>query len=393
MYGVGPRILVDPDTNRIQYVIDNRFRLPGQIPCAWDVAIRRHARQLCDLTAFATHQLHLLAFRAIQDMDSFPLPLAYVARCAVRATGDLVRILGQGSVTAAESLFMILFEFQERMPTLTSIPKIVLQDILEAPTTGGNYYFKIKLIDAWMHNLHAHEENENVEKLLQRSLEIFRTCSDKVKGEWDYTLDPILDILEFCIVFYQYWTPNPELASQYKREYLEYFEESYGDECGRLTLGCGVGVFGCSFSRLRFAMKPQPPNLGITRSQSESRKPDLSHFQDLRTLLGPAGSSLPGDGISVPRYVEQEWCHFRFQVYLNIHRLSLSPVVSQIGSGQFLPLLPEEGIPPQILQAEEDRLRSLLRPYSELIEAAQTIGDNVPEREVLPELSTSRRTL
>ena len=111
----------------------------------------------------------------------------------------------------------------------------------------------------------------------------------------------------------------------------------------------------------------------------------MSLFKALRTLLGPAGSSSPGDRTSFPRCVEQEWCHFRFQVFLNILRLSLPTTVSRIGSRQFSSLHQKEGIPPEILQAEEVRLRSLLGPYSELIEAAHTIGNNGPEREILPD--------
>lgn len=340
-------------------VMDNRWLLPAQIPCAWIVitakVFKSDTPQPCDLYNFAQAQLDLLAFEAIRDTHLFPLVEKRVADRAVLASLYLSKTFQPESVAAASALFLLLYEWTERMPPLTKLPTFYLRQLLDAPVTKRSYYFKVKLVDAWMDHLKAHEKWDDVEALLLHSLELFRNASQEVGSWWPFRLDPVLDVFEFLIVFFTSVRPDHVKAEEYREQYRNHFEEQYGDTFyQRLALGCGVGVFGTSFCRLRI---PEPVDIGRPRTDSE-QEGLLQFFEDLRRVYGPSGTSLPLGKDAVPRYVEAEWSLFRYEKFLELvlgEKISFNTIT--LGEMDFGRRDWKEGIPMEAFDDEEMNIR------------------------------------
>jgi hypothetical protein len=364
MFEIGKRFAQD-ELGNISIFRDTRTQLAGEIPCAWNLSSassRKQNRQLCDLHVFASSQLHMLAFHAIRDIsDRFWIPPSRAATNAIQATGHLSRLLGPESVAAAESLFMLLYEYKERKSPLTSIPEELLMSILEIAVTKDNFYFKVKLIDAWINNLAFQEKWVMVRSLLVKGLELFRSCSADAQSNWIYALDPILDILEFHIVLFESWDPDQAQAARYKKEYKEYCQQYYPSSRARRCLGCGVGIFGTSFARLRIGLDMVRLQIPST-AQREPNPDEQLVFDILETVFGRSGSSAPDVTEDTPRYIEQEWSVFRFNVYLSVLGAKIldtsSATFGRMGYGGWTPKI---GIPPDILKAEELRIRGCMR--------------------------------
>jgi hypothetical protein len=352
LWNQGPQIKVDVAGN-MALVIDDRFHLPSQIPCAWIVTNEHFKdRPMCDLYRFTMGQLSMLAFEALRDGPRFPLRPEVVAKHAEHAVELFTRICLPESTVAATGLFMLLYEYKERTPPLTSVPQARLQELLYAPVTSRNYYFKVKLIDAWAHNLRAREpcDLSEIEILLLHSLQLFESAEENVKKSWVFGLDPILDVLEFLIVYYRDWAVNELSVRKYRDAYRVYFDGRYNHPLLRLCLGCGAGVFGMSFSRLR-------PLMEVPSSSSKNQL-GVNLLEKLQASLGCSGTSLPEKDRNIPRYIEQDWCRFRYNTFMSmIHKRQVHVSVTAFGQMEFGNPGYKTGISPDLYAAEEDRIR------------------------------------
>lgn len=352
VWNQGPQINVDAE-GHMTLVIDNRFHLPTQIPCAWIFTNENFKdRPMCDLYRFTIGQLSMLAFEALRDRPKFPLRPELVAKYAEHAVELFTRICLPESTVAAAGLFMLLYEHKDRTPPLTNVPQARLQELLYAPVTSRNYYFKVKLIDAWADNLRAREpcDLSEIETLLLRSLRLFESAEEKVKKSWVFGLDPILDILEFLIVYYRDWAVNELSVQKYRNAYRVYFDGRYNHPLLRLCLGCGAGVFGMSFSRLRLLME-------VPLSSSNNQL-DVNLVERLQASLGCSGTSFPEADQHSPRYIEQDWCRFRYNTFISmLQNRHVDVTVTTFGQMEFGGSGYKMGISPDTYAAEEDRIR------------------------------------
>ncbi|ORY04762.1 hypothetical protein BCR34DRAFT_591098 [Clohesyomyces aquaticus] len=313
VWGNGPKISMD-DMGNVSMFVDDRFHLPTHIPSAWIILgsgfLNRRSHPPCDLLRFAASQLSMLAFQAIRDRHILPLDGRLVASNIKTGVVTFAGLFSPESTAAATCLFMMLYEYKERGSSLTHVDVDLLQKLLDDPVTKRNYYFRVKLIDAWMWKLWNDRKADEVERLLLRGLKLFTSAPNSVQQSWGFGLDPILDVLEFLIVYYDVLNPNVQEVESYRGQYTAYFEDRYHDWIQRLALGCGVGVFGMSFSRLRI----ESVNIRLQMSTDDS----LELHKVLQRKFGRSGTSFPDGNKNVKRYVERDWAHFRYSCFMQV---------------------------------------------------------------------------
>jgi len=231
-----------------------------------------------------------------------------------------------------------------------------VENALSAPISSDNYYFKIKVIDAWQHNIRARDMLKQAETLILTWLDKFLDCDRNLANLWDFVLDPVLDLYEFAIFHFQNWAEDPKKASQFQDRYLKYFEKEYSTLIERLCLGCGVGVFGLRHARLRTRTPRRQ------RPQSAERYAfEMELYLKLKGKLGAAGTSLPNNNPETSRLAEQEWCRCRQLAYIEAVGLRSTSAPVTLGNVSWNAVYPSETtIDDTLFQAEANKVKRLV---------------------------------
>jgi hypothetical protein len=194
---------VNPITGGITMVIDNRFWVPGFLAMSWihhfkSLLFSKNPR-ICDLTTFVHRQLILQTYQARNDIGEFESIVLHLRRWAINAAVELASLVGPESVVGAESLFMLIWDGTRSFPPQTWIKDSDVEEVLNSPISAKNFYFKIKLIDAWQHSLRARDMVDEAAILILTWLHKFLSCDSDLSKSWDFARDPVLDLLEFAI--------------------------------------------------------------------------------------------------------------------------------------------------------------------------------------------------
>ncbi|KAK0099769.1 hypothetical protein ONS95_013340 [Cadophora gregata] len=363
VFEMGGNFNIDPVTQAIQFVLDNRAWVPGFASMQWIRHFRsmlyENRERLCDFTRFAHHQLVLQAYQSKNDTGELRPLWPLLRLWSGAAVAGLVNLAGPESVFGAESLFLLMWDGTHWYPAQTWIPDDDVYAILDTPITADNYYFKIKLIDAWIHSLRARDMLHHAERVIVRWLEKFLACDRTLMSRWDFGLDPILDLYEFAIYLYQAWTEDSVKALEFQARYLDYFENEYGTMVERLCLGCGVGVFGLRHARLRVSRLWQ----GDEREKPEispGRVLEIMFFEKLKEKLGASGSVLPNDDPNTGRLTEQEWCRCRQFAYLDMTGLEMGKMPVTFGKALWSDTYPKDTtVDDTLFQAEAENVKKL----------------------------------
>lgn len=127
----------------------------------------------------------------------------------------------------------------------------LIAKVMPPNPTEDNFYAIIKLIDLWQISLRSQKKLEEMERILLAGLRRFETTAPHLRRFWVFSNDPVLDIMEFLVVFYRDCKQDPENMESWKTRYKNYFDLNYNHAFHRMVLGFGIGPFGLSFGRLR----------------------------------------------------------------------------------------------------------------------------------------------
>jgi hypothetical protein len=120
-----------------------------------------------------------------------------------------------------------------------------------------NFYSIVKSIDLRQFSLRARKKWNTMEIVLKKFLEGFERMPEEDRGNWAFSNDPILDLLEFLVVFYRDCKVDTAMTKVFLGKYEKYFDEVYDNLLQRMCLGFDIGVWGMSFARIRLEFVPK----------------------------------------------------------------------------------------------------------------------------------------
>ncbi|KAJ9157629.1 hypothetical protein NKR23_g352 [Pleurostoma richardsiae] len=367
VFEAGVRFEVNAETGGTTLLFDNRTWVPGYIALNWALHFKSRlsseTERLCDVTKFA-HSQHLLQlYQARNDTGGLETLEWTLREWAGKAIKDLVAMLGPESVLGAESRFMLMWDGTRSRPPRASIPDAEVAAALDAPLTTDNFYFKVKLIDAWQYSMMAREMIQETEAVILAWLERFLSCRRSLRELWNFGVDPILDLYEFAIYFYSEKSEDAEKTRLFQDRYLAYFEAEYGTFYERLVLGCGVGIFGMRHARLRVLTShgSSPRSRNSSGADDDIHATGLHVFYKLREALGAAGTSLPNDDPGTSRLAEQEWCHRRLSAFRALQGMQTVASTSTFGNASWHGSYPSENtVDKELFRREAQRVQTLV---------------------------------
>lgn len=222
-------------------------------------------------------------------------------------SSNLVDILGIASTMACTSILHTIWESNEF--GCHQVADYLCSRLLDSePLTSKNFYAKIKTIDARQFMMKDHGELDEMESFLLLWLDRFLSCSTDLREFWDFENDPILDMYEFIINFHRLFRPDEVKRKEFVGRCTNYVKKSYNRLYYWLCMGCGIGVFGMSFARIRFKTdapdnkdeySPDQFDEYVARLQREHLTPVLEAESELRT-----------------RADERDYCYKRLHDYL-----------------------------------------------------------------------------
>jgi WW domain len=198
-----------------------------------------------------------------------------------------------------------------------------------------NFYALVKIIDL-RHSILIYQQNwVGAETMLIDWLSRFKAQPLKFRTQWSFTNDPVLDLLEYLLVFYRDVRLNQDWLSKYKHEYLDYCIRTYRGLIPRLCLGCGVGVFGMSFSRIRMEAVLRLSGDGIgdledgenlsTSTGQRTKDADEDMFVSIKRIHG--GRATKAADLTKSRQQERDECHSLMQEFLRSSRANPSRIL------------------------------------------------------------------
>ncbi|KAL9106485.1 MAG: hypothetical protein Q9227_008516 [Pyrenula ochraceoflavens] len=132
----------------------------------------------------------------------------------------------------------------------------LLQEIMPR-VNSDNFYSVVKSVDLWQHSLLKRGLMDQVERLLNKYVEEFKNTTQEDRVYWEFSNDPILDALEFLVVFFRDCKKNDAKMQSTLDEYETYFDRVYHHPVQKTFLGFGIGQFGMSFARSRVEFMPK----------------------------------------------------------------------------------------------------------------------------------------
>lgn len=235
-----------------------------------DANLPLDCKTFCDLTRFAEAQILLSAVESKGEgtdiLGSLQLLATSLGGKAAERVAWICKTMGPESAMGAESLMLLMSCDEE-----PKMPQDLVQKVLNSPITKDNFAFKIALIDHWHTRLAASGSTEKAMELVLTWIKHFSICEQDIRDTWDFCNDPVLDLYEFAIQLNETQPQLQEKTADYRTKYSEYFLQHYGQFHQCLALGCGVGIFGMGFARLKVSISALPGKPGLKASQGDLR--------------------------------------------------------------------------------------------------------------------------
>jgi hypothetical protein len=241
------------------------------------------------------------------DLQDFGMTLGHFMETSRLSAVNMIAILGLENDKACTTALKLIWDLSDLF-VIDRAESYAVQ-LLQLPLNERTFYALIKIIDAYQFVLFKQEKWELAETTLIQWLKKLQETPVSVRRLWSFSNDPILDILEFLIVFYRDKRPNANKLPEYVDKYRDYYMRTYGHWPQRLFLGCGAGVFGMSFARVRLEWSTaldgdEDPD---SSEADETLLEDEKFFQDIKRLYGPRAQNFIEHATS--RRQERDLCH------------------------------------------------------------------------------------
>lgn len=237
------------------------------------------------------------------------------------AARNIWRILGTSNTSGSTAILRLIWEMHWMGQNRDASQ--LAQTLLEQDIGETNFYALIKTIDAIQFCLEATGSRDTIEKVLLDWLHKFEDVEESARVNWNYANDPILDMLEFLIVFYRDAVSSKDKAEGFKALYLQRCVERYRDVAYTLCLGCDVGAYGMSFARIRILLI-DGNNRVVSNIGRQLADSDLELLRALEIALRHERERIKQQSES--RADERDGCHAMYKEHLSILKGSEVPI-------------------------------------------------------------------